>query len=69
MKKIDAFIKAHQPDEVFRVLCGVEGATGILSPKPTASVVGTAQGDGKIFVIPVEQAVRISTGERGEAAA
>ena len=26
------------------------------------------RGDGKIYVIPVEQAVRISTGERGEAA-
>lgn len=25
-------------------------------------------GDGKIYVLPVEQAVRISTGERGEAA-
>lgn len=26
------------------------------------------RGDGKIYVIPVEEAVRISTGERGEAA-
>jgi nitrogen regulatory protein PII len=27
------------------------------------------RGDGKIYVLPVEDAVRISTGERGEAAA
>ncbi|MGB5835283.1 MAG: P-II family nitrogen regulator [Thiohalocapsa sp.] len=26
------------------------------------------RGDGKVYVIPVEDAVRISTGERGEAA-
>lgn len=69
MTNIDAFIKAHRLDEVVRVLCGVEGITCILSPASTASVVGAAQGDGKIYVIPVEQAVRISTDERGEAAA
>ncbi len=69
MKKIDAFIKAHQPDEVVRVLCGVEGVTGILSSTPTASTVGTAQDGSKFYVIPVEQAVRISAGGRGEAAA
>jgi len=29
MKKIEAFIKAHRLDEVVRVLCGIEGVTGI----------------------------------------
>ena len=41
-------------------------------PKAVATIVSSAQtgkiGDGKVFVLPVEEAVRIRTGEKGEEA-
>jgi nitrogen regulatory protein PII len=43
-----------------------------LADKTVDAIVGAARtghiGDGKVFVVPVEQAVRIRTGETGEAA-
>jgi nitrogen regulatory protein P-II 1 len=41
-------------------------AAGVIDAIEVAAKSG-AVGDGKIFVIPVEEAVRIRTGERGEA--
>ena len=41
-----------------------------LVPKVVETIIGAAKtgsiGDGKVFVLPVEEAVRIRTGERGE---
>ena len=43
-----------------------------LSPKVVEAVVKSAKtgkiGDGKVFVVPLDEAVRIRTDERGEAA-
>ncbi len=49
------------------VFCRDELAEEVLGAIEKAAHTGL-RGDGKIYVIPVEQAVRISTGERGEAA-
>ena len=43
---------------------------GAVSPRnPPSAIVGAARtreiGDGKIFILPVDEAVRIRTGERG----
>lgn len=44
----------------------------VLAPNVTETIERAAhtglRGDGKVYTIPVEEAVRISTGERGEAA-
>ena len=48
----------------------------VVNDKDVEDVVGTIQksagtgniGDGKIFIIPVEDAIRVRTGERGDAA-
>lgn len=106
MKKVEAFIKAHQLDDVTLSLHHVDGLTGVTVNEARGfgrgrgsehnpddfhqvvrievfcadalaeTVVQTIEraghtglrGDGKVYVIPVEQAVRISSGERGEAA-
>jgi len=53
--KLEVFCRDEVADEVVRLI--VEAAqTGL-------------KGDGKIYVSTIEQAVRISTGERGEGAA
>ena len=43
-----------------------------MSSKVVDAIVGAAQtgkiGDGKIFILPVEETVRIRTGEKGEEA-
>tara|TARA_A100001037_G_scaffold306135_1_gene349461 strand:+ start:2771 stop:3109 length:339 start_codon:yes stop_codon:yes gene_type:complete len=43
-----------------------------VAPKAVDTIVSSAQtgkiGDGKVFVLPVEEAVRIRTGEKGEEA-
>lgn len=43
-----------------------------LAPKVVETIIAAAKtgsiGDGKVFVLPVEEAVRIRTGERGEEA-
>ena len=51
MKKVEAVV---EDDQVDRVVEAIENAarTGRI-------------GDGKIFVIPVEQAIRIRTGDKG----
>jgi len=52
--KVEAVVEDHLVDEVVEVIRR-EAHTGL-------------RGDGKIYVVPVEDAVRISTGERGETA-
>ena len=49
------------------VFCGDELVEQIIAAIEKAAHTGL-RGDGKIYVLPVEQAVRISTGERGQAA-
>jgi nitrogen regulatory protein P-II 1 len=58
MKKIEAIIKPFKLDEVKEALLevGLQGITVTEADKI---------GDGKIFVSPVEQAIRIRTGETG----
>ena len=84
MKKIEAIIKPFKLDEVKEALhdVGVSGITvteakGFGRQKghtercveAIAAAANTGRiGDGKIFVIPVETALRIRTGERDEAA-
>jgi nitrogen regulatory protein P-II 1 len=66
MKKVEAIIKPFKLDEVKSALTAmaVQGMT-------VTEVLGFGRqkiGDGKIFVFPVEEAIRIRTGERGEGA-
>ncbi|MGH8503275.1 MAG: P-II family nitrogen regulator [Gammaproteobacteria bacterium] len=55
------------PNIRIEVFCRDELAERVVGAIEKAAHTGL-RGDGKIYVIPVEQAVRISTGERGEAA-
>jgi len=82
MKKIEAIIKPFKLDEVKDALVeiGIGGMTPKVKievvvrdeevEKVVETIVKTAQtgrvGDGKIFILPVEEVVRIRTGERGE---
>ncbi len=50
--KIDIVVKDSQADEVVSVICKAARTGNI--------------GDGKIFVMPVSDAIRVRTGERGE---
>jgi nitrogen regulatory protein P-II 1 len=50
--KIEIAVKDHRVNDVVEVICNA-ARTGAI-------------GDGKIFVLPVENAVRIRTGESGE---
>ncbi|MDY6904831.1 MAG: P-II family nitrogen regulator [Thermodesulfobacteriota bacterium] len=50
--KIEIVVQADMTDKVIETICDA-GKTGKL-------------GDGKIFVLPVEQAVRVRTGESGK---
>lgn len=49
------------------VFCSDELAPTVVETIEKAAHTGL-RGDGKVYVIPVEEAVRISTGERGKAA-
>ncbi len=49
------------------IACHLELVDEVLSTITKAAHTGL-RGDGKIYVFPLEQAVRISTGERGESA-
>ena len=74
MKKIQAIIKPFKLDDVKDALhdVGVSGITvvednlveNVIEAIENAARTGRI-GDGKIFVIPVEQAIRIRTGDRG----
>lgn len=55
------------PHVKIEIVCHDELAREIVSVIQEAAHTGL-RGDGKIYVAPVEEAVRISTGERGEAA-
>ena len=50
------------------IICADSEVDDLINHIEHAASTGT-KGDGKIFVLPVEQAVRISTHERGEIAA
>lgn len=52
--KIEMVVKDEDVDKVIEILVAA-GKTGVI-------------GDGKIFVIPVEEVIRLRTGERGEVA-
>ena len=48
----------------------VPGADGLITPAQVADAIREAAntgkiGDGKIFVLPVEEAIRVRTGEKG----
>lgn len=49
------------------VFCSDELAPTVVETIEKAAHTGL-RGDGKVYVIPVEEAIRISTGERGKAA-
>ncbi len=55
------------PKVKIEVVVADEMLARVLSAIESAARTGTV-GDGKIFVLPVEEAVRVRTGERGEAA-
>ena len=52
--KIEVVVKDSQADRVVKLICDAAHTGNI--------------GDGKIFVLPVSDAIRVRTGERGEAA-
>ena len=52
--KIEIVVESSRTEEVIETICKAAGTGKI--------------GDGKIFVLPVEEAVRVRTGERGEEA-
>ena len=49
---VDVIVKDSQTDEVISVICKAAQTGNI--------------GDGKVFVMPVSDAIRVRTGERGE---
>ena len=69
MKKIEAIIKPFKLDEVEEELLIEILVSDKPAPLAAETIVATARtgrmGDGKLFVLPVEDAVRIRTGERG----
>lgn len=62
----------HNPDDFHQVVRVEVFCADALADKVVQTIERTGhtglRGDGKVYVIPVEQAVRISSGERGEAA-
>ena len=63
MKKIEAIIRRTRFDDVKQALNVEKTIQAILKAAQTGEI-----GDGRIFVIPVEDAIRIRTGERGDIA-
>ena len=59
--------EAHPTPEMIEVFCPDALADEVLTAIERAAHTGL-RGDGKAYLLPVEQAVRISTGERGDAA-
>ena len=47
-------------------------AVSLKKKKVTSTIVGAAKtgsiGDGKVFVLPIDESIRIRTGEKGESA-
>ncbi len=52
--KVEVVVKDADCDRVVKMICGAAHTGNI--------------GDGKIFILPVSDAIRVRTGERGEAA-
>jgi nitrogen regulatory protein PII len=69
MKKIEAFIR-HEAVNVrpkMKIECVVEDKDKGIVVETILKHARTGEvGDGKIFVLPVEEAIRIRTGEEGE---
>ena len=72
MKKIEAIIKPFKLDEVKEALneIGIQGMTisevkGYGRQKGQQAAHTGKIGDGKIFVSPVEEVIRVRTGEQG----
>jgi nitrogen regulatory protein PII len=60
-------VRDFEPHRRLEVVCLDELVEGVVRAIQEAAHTGLP-GDGTIFVLPVEQAVRISRGDRGEAA-
>ena len=60
-------VRDFKSNTKIEVFCSDEMAEMVVSTVEKATHTGL-RSDGKIYVIPVEEAVRISTGERGEEA-
>lgn len=67
---IDGFLDGHRlfPRRLFTVLAHDEEVARIVEAISKANRTEYKVGDGKIFVLPVTDAVRVRTGETGEAA-
>ena len=61
------YVRAFQPKIEIDVVLADEHAAAAVAAVTTA-LRGVTRGDGRIFVSPVEEAIRIRTGERGESA-
>jgi nitrogen regulatory protein P-II 1 len=71
VKEITAIIRPDKLEEVKNALAEIQ-CKGVTVTEVIDTIVKTAQtgdiGDGKIFISPVDDVVRIRTGERGEKA-
>lgn len=67
---IDGFLNGARlfPRRMFTVMAHEEDVTKIVEAIMEANRTGNGVGDGKIFVLPLYDSVRIRTGERGEEA-
>lgn len=67
---IDGFLDGHRlfPRRLFTILAHDEEVPKIIEAISKANRTEYKVGDGKIFVLPVNDAVRVRTGETGEAA-
>ena len=67
---IEGFLTGERlfPRRLFNVLAKDEDVEGIVAAIIAANRTDNKVGDGKIFVLPVTDAVRVRTGETGEAA-
>lgn len=67
---IEGFLTGERlfPRRLFNVLANDEDVEGIVAAITAANRTDNNVGDGKIFVLPVTDAVRVRTGETGEAA-
>jgi len=67
---IDGFLDGHRlfPRRLFTILAHDEDVPKIIAAIDMANRTEYKVGDGKIFVLPVLDAIRVRTGESGEAA-
>ena len=67
---IDGFLDGHRlfPRRMFQVIAKDQDVDSIIQAIMTANRTEHKVGDGKIFVLPIADVVRVRTAERGEAA-